>query len=160
MVAGQPLNSADSTGWAASVVQEVPFSVLKHPQYAALPWIWGFLMVMRFPYRIGTCCRHPKRFTRCWARIWRKAMAIDGNDNLASHTDRRGKVTAYQYDALNRRTFAGFRQSGGTYESTINYTWDGDNRLTFVTESTEDGVGGAVSDQGAAGQKMAVLSLA
>src|SRR5689334_9484326 len=62
-------------------------------------------------------------------------MAIDGNDNLASHTDRRGKVTAYQYDALNRRTFVGFGQSGATYESTINYTWDGGNRLTQVADS-------------------------
>jgi RHS repeat-associated protein len=59
----------------------------------------------------------------------------DANSNLTSHTDRRGKVTAFQYDALNRRTFAGFGQNGSQYESTINYTWDAGNRLTQAADS-------------------------
>ena len=40
-----------------------------------------------------------------------------------------------QYDALNRRTFAGFGQSGSNYESTINYSYDGGNRLTQAADS-------------------------
>ncbi len=59
----------------------------------------------------------------------------DGNGNLTSHTDRRGKVAIFQYDALNRRNFAGFGQNGSQYESTINYTWDAGNRLTGASDS-------------------------
>ena len=32
----------------------------------------------------------------------------DANNNLTQHTDRNGNVTVYQYDGLNRRSFAGF----------------------------------------------------
>jgi YD repeat-containing protein len=63
------------------------------------------------------------------------SYAYDGGSNLISHTDRRGKVTVYQYDGLNRRTFAGFGRNGSNYESTINYTWDGGNRLTQAGDS-------------------------
>jgi YD repeat-containing protein len=60
---------------------------------------------------------------------------VDGN--LTQFTDRRGKVTSYRYDALNRRSFAGFgTQAGPTYESTINYTYDAGNRLTQAADST------------------------
>jgi hypothetical protein len=34
--------------------------------------------------------------------------AYDPNSNLVTFTDRKGQVTSYQYDGLNRRTFAGF----------------------------------------------------
>lgn len=54
----------------------------------------------------------------------------DKNGNLTQFTDRRGKVITYQYDALNRLTFAGF----GT-ESTVNYGYDSGNRLTQVVDS-------------------------
>jgi RHS repeat-associated protein len=60
----------------------------------------------------------------------------DANGNLVRYTDRRGKITSYQYDALNRLTFAGYgTQSGPTYESTITYTWDAGNRLTQAADS-------------------------
>ena len=62
----------------------------------------------------------------------------DGNSNLISHTDRRGKVMVLKPDALNRIWFAGYGQNGGGYESTINYTWDAGNRLTgelYVTSA-------------------------
>ena len=64
-----------------------------------------------------------------------ESYGYDGNSNLTSHSDRRGKVTAFQYDALNRRKFAGFGQSGSSYESTISYSWDPGNRLTGATDS-------------------------
>jgi YD repeat-containing protein len=40
----------------------------------------------------------------------------DGNGNLTGHTDRRGKVTIYQYDGINRRKFASFGYTGSSYE--------------------------------------------
>ena len=64
-----------------------------------------------------------------------ESYSWDGNSNLTSHTDRRGKVAQFQPDALNRRKFAGFGQNGNSYESTINYTWDGSNRLTQAVDS-------------------------
>jgi RHS repeat-associated protein len=65
-----------------------------------------------------------------------ESYQYDANGNLTQFTDRRGKVTTYVYDNLNRRTFAGFgTQAGPTYESTINYTWDGGNRLTQIVDS-------------------------
>jgi YD repeat-containing protein len=60
-----------------------------------------------------------------------ESYQYDGNGNLTQFTDRRGVVTTYTYDPLNRLTFAGFgTQSGPTYESTINYSYDAGNRLT------------------------------
>jgi RHS repeat-associated protein len=59
----------------------------------------------------------------------------DGNDNLTKVTDRNGTVTQYNYDALNRPTFAGFGYSGASYQSTIGLTWDGGNRLTQAADS-------------------------
>ena len=65
-----------------------------------------------------------------------ESYQYDANGNLTQFTDRRGKVTTYAYDNLNRRTFAGFgTQAGPTYESTINYTWDAGNRLTQIVDS-------------------------
>jgi RHS repeat-associated protein len=52
-------------------------------------------------------------------------------------TDRRGKVATFQYDGINRRIFAGYGTlPGPTYESTVNYTYDGGNRLSKVVDST------------------------
>lgn len=66
----------------------------------------------------------------------------DLNGNLSQFTDRKGQLTTYTYDGLNRRTFAGYgTQAGPTYQSTVNYTFDGGNRLTGVTDS----VTGAIS---------------
>jgi RHS repeat-associated protein len=65
-----------------------------------------------------------------------ETYAYDNNNNLTQYTDRRGLVTIYQYDGLNRRTLAGFGQSSpGVYQSKINYTWDGGNRLTKAVDS-------------------------
>ncbi len=44
-------------------------------------------------------------------------------------------MTVYNYDSLGRRTFAGFGAVGGTYESTINFTYDNGNRLRQLTDS-------------------------
>ncbi len=57
--------------------------------------------------------------------------------------DRRGKITTYCYDGLNRRTFAGFGTvtppgacaAGANYESTIISAYDGWNRLTQAVDS-------------------------
>ena len=59
-----------------------------------------------------------------------ETYVIDQLGNLTSFTDRRGKVTTYQYDGINRDTFIGYGTlPGPTYESTVNYTYDGGNRL-------------------------------
>jgi len=50
-----------------------------------------------------------------------ESLAYDLNGNLVSGTDRRNKVTTFQYDSLNRRKFAGYGTVAGTpptYEST------------------------------------------
>jgi RHS repeat-associated protein len=59
----------------------------------------------------------------------------DKTGNITKITDRRGKVTVYNYDSLGRRTFAGFGNVGGSYESTVNFTYDNGNRLRQVTDS-------------------------
>ena len=65
-----------------------------------------------------------------------ESYVYDQLGNLTSFTDRRGKVTTYKYDGINRRVFAGFGTlPGPTYESTINYTYDGGNRLSRVVDS-------------------------
>ncbi len=61
--------------------------------------------------------------------------------NLSQFTDRRGKLTTFNYDGLNRRTFAGFgTQAGPTYESTITYNYDAGNRLTSVVDSVSGSI--------------------
>jgi len=66
-----------------------------------------------------------------------ESYIFDQLDNLTSFTDRRGKISTYLYDGINRRTFAGYGTlPGPTYESTVNYTYDGGNRLTKVVDST------------------------
>jgi RHS repeat-associated protein len=66
-----------------------------------------------------------------------ESYVFDQLGNLASFTDRRGKVATYQYDGINRRTFAGYGTlPGPTYESTVNYTYDGGDRLSKVVDST------------------------
>ncbi len=59
----------------------------------------------------------------------------DADSNLTQFTDRREKVTVYQYDNLDRRTLAGFGYNGSGYESTVRYTWDLGNRLTGLADS-------------------------
>ena len=59
----------------------------------------------------------------------------DGNGNLTGHTDRRDKVTVYQYDGIDRRKFAGFGNTGSSYESTSTYTFDLGDRITQIVDS-------------------------
>jgi RHS repeat-associated protein len=61
----------------------------------------------------------------------------DGNGNLTQFADRRGKVTQYAYDGLNRRTLAKFGMTLGLtpYESSIAYNYDAGNRLTSAVDS-------------------------
>ena len=63
------------------------------------------------------------------------SYAYDASGNPASVTDKRGQVTVYAYDGLNRVTFAGFGANGGTYESTISYTYDSADRTTQLVDS-------------------------
>jgi len=64
-----------------------------------------------------------------------ESYGYDGNGNLTGHTDRRGKMTVYQYDGINRRKFAGFGYTGGSYESTTSYTFDLGDRITQIVDS-------------------------
>jgi RHS repeat-associated protein len=66
--------------------------------------------------------------------------------NLTQFTDRRGKVSTYSYDALNRKVLAGFGSVMGTpntYDSTISYSYDEGNRLASVVDS----VAGTITPQ-------------
>ncbi len=66
-----------------------------------------------------------------------ESYVFDQLGNLTSFTDRRGKVATFQYDGINRRTFAGYGTlPGPTYESTIAYTYDGGDRLSKIVDST------------------------
>jgi uncharacterized protein RhaS with RHS repeats len=64
--------------------------------------------------------------------------------NLTQATDRRGKITTYCYDSLNRRSLVGFGTittpgacaAGSNYESTIAYTYDKGDRLLRAVDST------------------------
>jgi RHS repeat-associated protein len=85
---------------------------------------------MRANRRIGT------RSSRA-----RQSSQYDRDGNLTQFTAPRCKVTVYQYDGLNRRTFAGFGKSGSTYQSSISYTWDGGDRMTQAMDS----IAGAIS---------------
>jgi RHS repeat-associated protein len=60
---------------------------------------------------------------------------FDQLGNLTSFTDRRDRLSSYQYDGINRRTLAEFG-TAPTYESTVNFSYDGGNRLTSVVDST------------------------
>ena len=60
----------------------------------------------------------------------------DLNRNVVRFTDRKGQVSEFRYDGLNRRIFAGFGASGGSYESAIAYTYDAANRLTQAVDSS------------------------
>jgi RHS repeat-associated protein len=76
-----------------------------------------------------------RRATRKDALLATESYTYDYNGNLTQVTDRRGVVTKYQYDGLNRRTFAGFGWNGSSYQSTINYSYDGADRLTQAVDS-------------------------
>jgi YD repeat-containing protein len=65
-----------------------------------------------------------------------ESFAYDLLGNLTSWTDRKGQVTIYAYDALNRQTFVGFGTTAGpTYDSTITTTFDAGDRPTEIVDS-------------------------
>ncbi|WP_051979009.1 RHS repeat-associated core domain-containing protein [Edaphobacter aggregans] len=84
--------------------------------------------------------------TRKDALAHSESYVYDAGGNLTQHTDRKGQVTVFSYDSLNRRKFAGFGKTlqgkTTTYQSTINYTYDGGNRLI----TTVDSMAGTVSN--------------
>jgi RHS repeat-associated protein len=66
-----------------------------------------------------------------------ETYVVDQLGNLTSFTDRRGKVATYQYDGINRPTFAGFGTlPGPSYESSVSYTYDGGDRVSKIVDST------------------------
>jgi uncharacterized protein RhaS with RHS repeats len=67
--------------------------------------------------------------------IVQESYLYDPNGNLNQFTDRKSQVTKYQYDGINRRSFTGFGWNGSTYQSTINYSWDGGDRLQQAVDS-------------------------
>jgi len=65
-----------------------------------------------------------------------ESYQYDGIGNLTQFTDRRGRISVYQYDSLNRLSFGGYGMTAGpAYESTENRTYDAANRLTQVADS-------------------------
>jgi RHS repeat-associated protein len=66
----------------------------------------------------------------------KESYSYDLNGNLVQETDRRGVVTTFKYDGLNRRTFIGYGTNGSNYESTITYQYDAGSRLTGVVDSS------------------------
>ncbi len=71
----------------------------------------------------------------------------DPSGNLIFYKDRRGVITDFTYDGLNRRTCAGFRRSGaqpscgltGPYESVITYSYDAGSRLASTLDTALGG---------------------
>jgi len=62
----------------------------------------------------------------------------DLNGNLTCHTDRKGQITVYGYDGINRRTSAGYGAASCTatsFQNNTAYTFDGVNRLKVITDS-------------------------
>ncbi len=67
-----------------------------------------------------------------------ESYQYDSNGNLTCYTDRRGNIDVYQYDGIDRRKLAGFGAtscSGGSYTTSITYSYDGGNRLLTVVDS-------------------------
>jgi len=81
--------------------------------------------------------------TRKDALLHQESYAYDGNGNLTRFTDRKSQVTTYKYDALNRRTMAGFGTTGTppneVYNTRIDYTYDNGNRLITTVDSANGG---------------------
>jgi RHS repeat-associated protein len=74
------------------------------------------------------------------------AGTVDSDDLVDVATLQDFEVSGFGYDALNRRTSAGFGATTGnptTFTSTIAYTWDAGNRLTQAVDS----VSGTVTRQ-------------
>jgi RHS repeat-associated protein len=62
----------------------------------------------------------------------------DLNGNLTCHTDRKGQISIFGYDGINRRTSAGYGATNCTstsFQNSIAYTYDGGNRLRTAADS-------------------------
>jgi RHS repeat-associated protein len=83
--------------------------------------------------------KDPLGNTECYGTFSGSTCQMNGYDglgNLLQFTDRRGKVTTFSYDSLNRMIFAGYgTQAGPSYESTVSYTYDAGDRATQVVDS-------------------------
>ncbi len=67
----------------------------------------------------------------------------DLNGDLVCYTDRKGQITVYTYDGLNRRTGAIYGAAScaaTTSSNTAAYTYDGGNRLTGIVDSVTAGI--------------------
>ncbi|MEU8261967.1 pre-peptidase C-terminal domain-containing protein [Micromonospora sp. NPDC048999] len=63
-------------------------------------------------------------------------QTYDELGRIVSATDRRGKTTRTEYDPLGRTTFIGYGAiTGGGYESTKRFGYDGLDRLTTINDS-------------------------
>src|SRR5712675_51434 len=75
-----------------------------------------------------------------WVQAWiLVALSLQSVLHILGILRSRGKLTTYQYDGINRRTFAGYGTVTGqktTYESTVTNSYDGGNRLTKVVDTT------------------------
>ena len=62
----------------------------------------------------------------------------DAAGNTSFVVNRKGRVSGFAYDALNRRIGAGFGATSSVspvYASTVLSTWDAANRLTNIVDS-------------------------
>jgi RHS repeat-associated protein len=62
----------------------------------------------------------------------------DSNTNLTCHTDRKGQISVFAFDGLNRKTSAGFGAANctaTTFANSASYTFDGGNRLKTIVDS-------------------------
>jgi RHS repeat-associated protein len=110
----------------------------------------GNLLTVQDPHQQGTSANTSyvydnmdRVITRTDALLRQESYQYDLAGNLIQFNDRRGKITTYNYDGLDRTTFVGFGTVFGnpnTYESTINYTYDGGDRVTQATDSAGPGV--------------------
>jgi RHS repeat-associated protein len=65
-----------------------------------------------------------------------ESFTYDLMGNLAAWTDRKGQVTTYEYDPLDRQTFVGFGTTAGpSYDSTITTTHDAGDRAVEIDDS-------------------------
>jgi len=65
-----------------------------------------------------------------------ESYTYDLDGNIVSITDRRGVVSKFSYDGLNRRTLMGFGASGSSFQSTVTYNYDAGGRLASVVDSS------------------------
>ena len=67
------------------------------------------------------------------------SFVYDGDGNLVSATNRRGQVTTYKYDELDRETFVGYDTTGSPpnqqYASSTSFSYDTGDRIHQITDS-------------------------